>query len=78
MSDDYVGIDQGPILVAIENARSGLIWKLFMRHPMVIRALQRLEMPVPAATLHRSESRQPFTSIQVGNRSPRTNVSQRF
>jgi hypothetical protein len=40
--DDYVGIDQGPILLAIENARSGLIWKLFMRHEAVQRSLERL------------------------------------
>jgi hypothetical protein len=45
VSDDYVGIDQGPILLAIENARSGLIWKLFMRHPTVVRALERLKLP---------------------------------
>ena len=46
VSDDYVGIDQGPILLAIENARSGLIWELFMRHPTVVRALERLKLPV--------------------------------
>lgn len=27
---DYISIDEGPLLVAIENARAGLIWKLFM------------------------------------------------
>lgn len=42
--DDYVGIDQGPLLLAIENARTGLIWKLFMRHGMVRRSLERLEL----------------------------------
>jgi len=41
-SDDYVGIDQGPILLGIENARSGLIWKLFMRSATARRALERL------------------------------------
>lgn len=43
-SDDYVGIDQGPMLLAIENARTGLIWKLFMRHPTVQRSLARLRL----------------------------------
>lgn len=43
-SDDYVGIDQGPILLAIENVRSGLIWKLFMRHPVAVRAVERLKL----------------------------------
>ena len=47
VSDDYIGIDQGPMLLAIENARSGLIWRLFMRHPTVRRALERLRL-VPA------------------------------
>lgn len=42
--DDYVGIDQGPMLLAIENLRSGLVWKLFMRHEVVERALRRLRL----------------------------------
>ena len=40
--DDYVGIDQGPMLLGIENARTGLIWKLFMRHEAVRGAAKRL------------------------------------
>jgi len=44
VSDDYIGIDQGPMLLAIENARSGLIWRLFMRHPAIQRALRRLKL----------------------------------
>lgn len=46
-SDDYVGIDQGPLLVAIENARTGLIWKLFMANEHVRRALERLRLSAP-------------------------------
>ncbi|MFH0982711.1 MAG: glucoamylase family protein [Planctomycetota bacterium] len=42
VSDDYVGIDQGPMLLAIENARTGLIWRLFANHEMVRRGLERL------------------------------------
>ncbi|HUU82183.1 MAG TPA: glucoamylase family protein [Phycisphaerae bacterium] len=41
-SDDYVGIDQGPMLLAIENARTGLIWRLFMASPTARRACDRL------------------------------------
>jgi len=41
-SDDYVGIDQGPMLLAIENARTGLIWKLFMQSETARRAVARL------------------------------------
>lgn len=38
----YLAIDQGPIIVMIENYRSGLLWKLFMSHPDVKRGLGRL------------------------------------
>ncbi len=37
---DYLGIDQGPILVMVENYRSGLIWKTLRRHPAIIRGLR--------------------------------------
>jgi len=43
-SDDYLGIDQGPMLLAIENARTGLIWRLFMSHPVSKRAVERLKL----------------------------------
>lgn len=46
-SDDYVAIDQGPMLLAIENARSGLVWRLFHSHPYVKAGVQRLELPQP-------------------------------
>jgi hypothetical protein len=44
VSDDIIGIDQGPMLLAIENARTGLIWKLFMRHPVSQSAVKRLQL----------------------------------
>lgn len=37
-----VAIDQGPLILSIENARTGLIWKLFHQHPHVRRSLERL------------------------------------
>jgi hypothetical protein len=40
--DDYVGIDQGPLLLGIENARSGLIWRLFMKSATAEHAVDRL------------------------------------
>lgn len=42
--DDYIGIDQGPMLLAIENARTGLIWKLFMQSATAKRAVERLKL----------------------------------
>ncbi len=44
VSDDYIGIDHGPMLLAIENARTGLIWRLFMRNEMVRESLRRLRL----------------------------------
>lgn len=43
----YLAIDQGPIVVMIENYRSGLIWKLFMSHPDVQNGLKRLGFTSP-------------------------------
>jgi hypothetical protein len=39
---DYLGIDQGPILLMIENLRTGMIWEYSMRDPVIKRGLQRL------------------------------------
>ena len=38
---DYLGIDQGPILLMIENYRTGLLWELMKRNPYVVRGLCR-------------------------------------
>ena len=38
---DYLGIDQGPILIMAENYRSGLVWEHMRRHPAIIRGLRR-------------------------------------
>jgi hypothetical protein len=32
---DYIGIDQGPIVLMIENYRNGSVWRRFMQHPDV-------------------------------------------
>jgi hypothetical protein len=37
---DYLGIDQGPILAMIENARSGFVWRVMQRNPHVVRGLR--------------------------------------
>jgi hypothetical protein len=38
---DYLGIDQGPILLMAENARTQFVWNLMKRSPHVRRGLQR-------------------------------------
>jgi len=39
----YLGIDQGPMVVMIENYRSGLLWKLFMGNKDVQNGLKKLD-----------------------------------
>ena len=41
-SDGYLAIDQGPIIVMIENHRSALLWNLFMSCPEVRTGLKKL------------------------------------
>ncbi len=38
---DYLGIDQGPIVLMIENHRSEFVWKVMRRNPHIQRGLQR-------------------------------------
>jgi hypothetical protein len=38
----YLAIDQGPIVVMIENHRSGLLWDLFMSSPEIKEGLKKL------------------------------------
>ncbi|MBD2703699.1 Tat pathway signal protein [Spirosoma sp. BT702] len=38
---DYLGIDQGPILIMAENLRSGFIWNLMKKNPHIRKGLQR-------------------------------------
>ncbi|MER9971431.1 glucoamylase family protein, partial [Mesorhizobium sp. M0060] len=41
-ADSYLAIDQGPIVVMIENYRSGLLWQLFMSCPEIRAGLAKL------------------------------------
>ncbi len=41
IDNDYLGIDQGPIIAMIENDRSGLVWKVMRTNPHIRRGLQR-------------------------------------
>lgn len=39
--EDYIGIDQGPIVLMIENHRSQLVWNVMRKNPHIRRGLQR-------------------------------------
>jgi hypothetical protein len=43
----YLAIDQGPIVVMMENHRTGLLWKLFMSAPEVQEGLKKLGFESP-------------------------------
>ena len=43
----YLAIDQGPIVVMMENYRTGLLWKLFMSCPEVQTGLKKLGFESP-------------------------------
>jgi predicted esterase len=38
---DWLGIDQGPILLQLENHRTGLIWNLMKKNPYVVEGLRK-------------------------------------
>jgi hypothetical protein len=46
-ASSYLAIDQGPILLMLENARSGLLWRLLMSCPEIGRGLHRLGITSP-------------------------------
>ena len=44
VAEDFVAISQGPLILGIENARTGLVWDLMMSHPALVRGLEELEI----------------------------------
>jgi hypothetical protein len=40
-NDDYLGIDQGPIVLMIENHRTELVWDVMKESPYIVRGLCR-------------------------------------
>ncbi|NTS43970.1 Ig-like domain-containing protein [Flavisolibacter sp. BT320] len=46
-ASSFLAIDQGPIIVMIENHRSGLLWNLFMSAPEVQQGLKKLGFTSP-------------------------------
>ncbi|MGE3871720.1 MAG: glucoamylase family protein [Parvibaculaceae bacterium] len=46
-ADTFLAVDQGPIIVMIENYRTGLLWKLFMSIPEIQASLRKLDFSSP-------------------------------
>ena len=38
---DYLGIDQGPILIQAENYRTELIWSIMKENPYIVEGLKK-------------------------------------
>lgn len=49
ISPGFLVIDQGPIAPMIENHRTGLLWKGFMRSEVGIRIIQKIRIARPVA-----------------------------
>ena len=41
-NNDFIGIDEGPMLIMIENFRTGLVWNNVMKDPIIQKGLNRL------------------------------------
>ena len=41
ISRDHFALDQGPVILMIENYRSGLVWRLMRRNPYIVAGLRR-------------------------------------
>jgi len=42
VDNDFIGIDQGPMLIMIENFRTGLVWDYVMKDEIIQDGLNRL------------------------------------
>jgi hypothetical protein len=47
VAKSHLAIDQGPIIVMIENYRTGLLWNLFMSAPEIKGGLRKLGFESP-------------------------------
>jgi exo beta-1,2-glucooligosaccharide sophorohydrolase (non-reducing end) len=43
----FMGLNQAPVTVMIENYRTGLLWKLFMSCPEIQNGLKKLALETP-------------------------------
>ena len=42
VNSDFIGIDEGPMLIMIENFRTGLVWNYVMKDPIIQKGLENL------------------------------------
>jgi lysophospholipase L1-like esterase len=73
---DYLGIDQGPILLMAENYRTGFVWDVMKRSPYIVAGLKRagftggwlddLPDPEPVVVRSRDETDAPDRALERG------------
>ena len=72
----YIAIDQGPIIVMIENYRSGLLWKNFMANPEIQSMLDAIGfVPDTTTAIDEDINLQPASFALIGNYPNPFNVS---
>jgi hypothetical protein len=42
VNNDFIGIDEGPMLIMIENFRTGMVWEYVMKDPIIQKGLTKL------------------------------------
>ena len=42
VDNDFLGIDEGPMLIMMENFRTGLVWNYVMRDQIIQKGLNKL------------------------------------
>jgi len=65
-SNEVIGIDQGPMVLMIENFRTEMVWRLFMKNPLVGQGLEK--MGFREGTLRLRKPRKPLIEIPERNR----------
>lgn len=66
-AESYLAIDQGPIIVMIENYRSALLWDLFMQCPEIPPMLNAIGFVQDSTTDIRNEINNPADFKIIGN-----------
>lgn len=79
--DDYIGIDQGPIIIMIENYLNGSVWERFMRDPDIRQGLARAHFASATAVGDDPDDSSPIFELTQNSPNPfrgRTTISYRL
>ena len=57
VSPIFMGLNQAPIVVMIENHRSGVVWKSFMSNPEITTMIRKLDTATKEQAAPKSKTR---------------------